>query len=284
MRRICIVTDSGASFSTIEKLHPLPLTVLPNRITTSVTNFAEGLDYEPEVALRLVGQTQQRPIVTAPSVETYANTFRQLARESEAIVCICPSQQLSTHVSHAQAAARMIVGACPIKVVDSQSISAGQTVLILALSQALAAGAKIEDIDQIVRSVIGRTYFLLAIEQVDALPQLESLETAGALFSLLLNLRPIVSVEHGELRAIAKARSRIDAVERLAEFGAEFSTYARVFILRDHTAHETAERLRARLMTTIPAEQIHSLVYNPSLAALVGLGAVGIAILESDHT
>ncbi len=284
MRQIRIVTDSGCSFSSIDRLHPLPLTILPNRITTSATNFTEGIDYEPEVALKLVGQSQQRTAVTAPSVEAYVHTFRQLAREADAIICICPSQRLSQHTAHALAAARMVVGACPIKVVDSQSISVGQTILTLALSRALASGVGLEAIDQIVRSVIGRTYLLLAIEQVEALPPIESLQTAGALFSALLNLRPILSVEHGELRAIAKARSRLDALERLAEFAAEFSPKAQMFILHDHSAHETAERLRARLVTTIPAEQIHTLVYNPSLAALVGLGAVGIAILESTHT
>jgi len=280
MQRTSIITDSGVVLGTFARRAALPLTILPNQITTARGTFFESEEHSNEEALALLAQSPSPAILESPSPETYSNAFATLARDVDEIICICPSRQLLPHWENANRAIRMTPGICPIRLIDSQLISGGQTLATLAIADAVAKEDHINDIERLARSIAAHTYLMIAIDEVEKLRLVESMGAQHALFSAMLNIKPIISMENGLLHAVAKARSRAHAIDRLLEFATEFIDAAYVLILHDHRSEETVERLQARLSNTIPAENVATMVYNPSLAALVGLGAIGIAIME----
>ncbi|MBE0690434.1 MAG: DegV family EDD domain-containing protein [Anaerolineae bacterium] len=280
MQRTAIITDSGVSLGALAGRAMLPLTILPNQISTGKSTFFEGQDHSNEEAMALLAQSASPVNLEPPGAEMYSRAFVTLSREADEIVCICPSRHLLPHWENANRAVHMTPGTCPIRLIDSQLISGGQALATLAIAEAIVKNAHINDIERLARTVAARTYLMIAIDQVEKLQQVEKLDASHALFSAMHNIKPIINMESGMLHAVAKARTRAHAIERLLEFATEFIDAAYVLILHDHRSEEIVERLQARLSHAMPAENVAAMVYNPSLAALIGLGAIGIAIME----
>ncbi|MCL4251494.1 MAG: DegV family EDD domain-containing protein [Anaerolineae bacterium] len=281
MQRTAIITDSGVSLGDITERAALPVTILPNQITTASSTFLEEQEPGNEAALSLLAQSPSPPVLEPPTPEMYARTFTALSRDADQIVCICPSRHLTAHWERARRGAQLAAGTSPIKLIDSQLISAGQALATNAIAEAIASQPQINDIERLARTIAARTYFMIAVEQVEMLRQIEMLSAEHVLFSAMLNMKPILSMESGLLHAVAKARSRTHAIDRLLEFATEFPNADSIVILHDHKSHDIGERLYARLSGFAPAENVAAMVYNPSLAALIGLGAIGIAIVTT---
>ncbi|MCC6612199.1 MAG: DegV family EDD domain-containing protein [Anaerolineae bacterium] len=280
MQRTAIITDSGIQLGALAERAALPLTILPNQIVTARETFFEVDDRSNEEALALLAKSDSPATLEAPSSDAYSRAFGTLSRDADEIVCICPSRQVLPHWENANRAIRMTPGTCPIRLIDSQLISGGQTLATLAIAEAIAREDHINDIERLARTVAARTYLMIAIDEVEKLRLVEGLGAAHALFSTMLNIKPIISMENGLLHAVAKARNRAQAVDHLLEFATEFIDAAHVLILHDQHSEELVERLQTRLTSSMPAENVSTIVYNPSLAALIGLGAIGIAIME----
>jgi DegV family protein with EDD domain len=280
MQNIALVTDSGAYFPEFAPLRQLPLTILPNHISIGGDHFREGETISSEAALARLTDANSELTLQPPALEMYARTFSTLARTADGIVCVCPSRHLTLHHERAAQAAKSTGGTCPILVIDSQSISAGQALMLLAVTKLVTQCRTLDELDRRARAAAGHQYFILSIEQVASLPQRDVLSASDALMSAMLDVMPMLAVEGGRLVAVTKARKQADALERLIEFGQEFNSAAHVIVLHDHVSHDLGQRLRARLQDGRAEGQIATLVYNPSLATFVGLGALGIAIME----
>ncbi|MCA9905274.1 MAG: DegV family EDD domain-containing protein [Anaerolineae bacterium] len=281
MQHTAIITDSGVRLGNIAERAALPVTILPNQITTASGAFLKEQEPDNEEALALLAKSSSPPILEPPTPEMYARAFTTLSRDADQIVCVCPSRYLTSHWEHASRGAQMTAGTCPIRLIDSQLISAGQALATNAIAEAIANQPQINDIERLARTIAARTYFMIAVEQVEMLRHIETLSAEHVLFSAMLNVKPILSMESGLLHAVAKARSRAHAIDRLLEFATEFPNADSVLILHDHKSHDIGERLYTRLSGVAPAENVAAMVYNPSLAALIGLSAIGIAIVTA---
>lgn len=250
MPRYHIVTDSGSQLQDFADLAPLPVTVIPNDTASA-----------------------------APRLEAYTATFEALAKTHDGIVCLVPSRHLSEHWARAHNAARQIAGGCPIHVIDSQSLSAGQALLTLYCANVIGNARTLDDVERAMRGAVSRAYFMIYIEQVETLAKNRILNEQHSLFSAMLGVKPILTLDEGALKPVGKVRSRTIALEQIVEFAAEFSPKAHTVILHDAASTEMGQRLRERLAGQ-NGGQIDTIVYNQALTRLVGTGAAGIAILE----
>jgi DegV family protein with EDD domain len=276
-----IITDSGVQIGSL-LTGELPITIIPNRIVTAQRTLPETQDSSGRQLAEL-SRLPQPISIEAPTSETYAQAFATAARNHDGLLCVVPSRHISAHFQRAQAGVAMVAGACPIHVFDSQSISAGQALITLAAARAIQNAANLDAVENALRGAIARLYMLFYVERVEVLAQRDLLNEHHALFSAMLNLKPLLTMEHGHLAPMDKARTRAQALDRLYDFAVEFSDSARMLILHDHEGEDTAERLQQRLGGEVSC-QIDTMVYNASLAALIGLGAVGIVIQEHIHT
>ena len=250
MPRYHIVTDSSSQLDHFADLQSLPVTVVP---TDTVSPFA-------------------------PRVDVYFNAFETIAKNHDGIVCIVPSRHLTEHWSSATRAARRLAGGCPIHIVDTQNIGAGQALLTLYASKMLGSVPNLDEMERVMRGAISRAYFMLYVEQVETLAKNHILNEQHSLFSAMLGVKPIVTMEEGLLKPVGKVRSRTIALEQMVEFAAEFTSKAHIIAFYDAASVEMGQRLRERLGQN--SGQVDAIVYNQALTRLVGTGAAGIAILE----
>ncbi len=268
MPRLHIVTDSSAAAGT--------LLANPELSVTVVQSDSRARNSSPPEA----GLAERSASILPPRPEDYAQTFLEASRDHSGILCITPSCHISGHWEQAQAGARLAAGACPIRVFDSQTFSAAQALLTLRAHALIQQPTTLDILENSLRSLLTHSYTMLYVENVEQLSRAGILSPQHTFFSAMLGVKPLVAVEGGRLLAVEKARTRAQAIERLFEFAAEFGQHAHIVIQHDHLSADTAHRMHERMISELEGH-FDIFVYNPSLATLVGKGAIVVAILEN---
>jgi DegV family protein with EDD domain len=262
-----VVTDSGAAVGSLLTNAKLPVTVLQNTASTSDTPTRNG------------GSAWVAPILP-PRSEDYARAFVEVSRGSEGILCITPSRHISAHWERAKAGVVQAAGACPVRIFDSHTLSAAQALLTLRAAEMVSAAKSLDQLEFQLRGLLANSYTMMYVENVEYLARAGILSDQHTFFSAMLGVKPLIAVENGQLKAVEKTRTRGQALDRLHEFAAEFGHHAHIVVQHDHESAEIAARLHERLMSEL-AGQFDLFVYNSTLSALVGVGAVVVAILET---
>jgi DegV family protein with EDD domain len=281
MPTICIVTDSSAHFASNHFLTQNPLvTVVPNHLHLAGRVYREGQDITLEDAFKLM-HPQSEPMLHPAPESDYVELFTRLIRQCDAIISIHASRDLTTSYQNALQASRQF--SFPIAVINSQQICIGQGLLVKVALKAVQEGHTFEDIVRIVRGAIERVYALYYVETVQQLQHSRLMAPSHAVLSVMLGVKPFLSLENGQLNLVEKVKTRAQAVDRLVEFVTEFDSLEEAVILQHKTyTSEQTRSLQDRLATDFPGQHFAYTMYSASLAALIGTDATGIVVLEKE--
>jgi DegV family protein with EDD domain len=202
-----------------------------------------------------------------------------LARVTDQVVSIHLSSKLSDTLQVAQQALEPSQGRCRIVPFDSTLVSAGLGLTALSAAQAAEDGADIEEIIRLLRGIVPHIYVIFFVEKLEYLERGGHLTTAQSILGSMLNVKPLLIVEDGEIEPLEKVRSRPRALERLGEFIAEFSNIERVTLLYGASRRE-AEELQSRVRSLVPGKEVDLAMYGPAWATYIGPQAVGAMVYE----
>ncbi len=275
-----VVTDSTAQIEP-EVAKRLGITVVPLTVRLGDETFREGVDITAEEFLHKLGRSSLMPSTHPPSVEDFRAVYERLSRTTEEILSIHVSSKLSRTCANASAAAQTLLGRCEIVVVDSLSISMGLEILATAAAEAAARGWSLDEIVRLVRGMIPHIYVAFFTKTLEYLEREGRIDKAQALLGTMLNIKPFLVIEDGEIIPLEKVQSCDAAVEKLFEFVAEFSHIERMAILQS-TPELTAETklLIERLEMAFPGVQFPIMVYGPVLACHIGPEGLGVIVYE----
>jgi len=278
MARVRVVTDSAAELdpATAENLG---ITVIPMNLRFGDEEFRDRIDITLEEFHRRLEYSNIMPIATPPPFRSFQEAYADLSKTTDQIISIHVSSQLNRTYHVANAAAEAFLGRCQISVVDSASISMGQGILVKAAAEAALKGQSLETIVRLVRGMIPHIYLVFFVEALDYLEREGRIGKAQALLGAMLNIKPILIVEDGEIIPLEKVRTRPRAVDKLFEFVAEFAQIEEIAILQVGSEGE-AEELIQRLQQIFPNRQFPVLPYGPVLGTHIGPGTMGIIVYE----
>jgi DegV family protein with EDD domain len=281
MQNVHIVTDSFAHFTGGHNF--LPVTIVPNKIAISGRTYREGVDLNAEDALRMLAHQPFAPVITPPSVNDYIEVYSRLIPVSSGIISIHASREMSTSWQNARAAAQQLLGHCPIMVIDSQTLSAGQAMLVRLAARSLEQHDSLDEVVRVVRGAVERLYSVFFVESMDYLMQNKIMESSHSILGTMLGIKPVLTIEHGRLQPMEKVRTRIQAIERLVEFAVEFAEIDDAVIVQHKPfLAEQTRMLQDRLAVEFPGRTFPYTLYGPSLAALIGVDATGLVVLEHE--
>ncbi|MCY3782028.1 MAG: DegV family EDD domain-containing protein [Chloroflexi bacterium] len=283
MPRIQIVTDSGARFSNPRLVRHFPVTILPNIIEIGGRRFQEDIDINTEEAFQLISQLDAPPKVIPPSENDYAELFARLSHFCDAVISVHPSRELSDSWRNGRLAAQQVNGSCEIAVIDSQSLCAGQGMLIRVAARAAQEQETAEAVVHTVRQAVNRIYSVYCIENVNFLCANGFMKPSHAILSQHLDIKPFVSLEDGQIIVIEKVRTRSEIIERLVEFLVEFTELEDAVVLQDkkHISEET-RIMQDRLALEFPGQHFPFAMYSATMASYLGTKATGVAVLEKE--
>jgi DegV family protein with EDD domain len=223
------------------------------------------------------------PATSQPTPQDFIAAYEELATY-ERIYSLQVSSKVSGTFQSATLAAAEIDGE-RIRVVDTLTASLAIAMLAHGIQRRLARGTTDEEIDALVQRFHRDCDVVFTVETLEYLQRGGRIGRAAALAGNLLNVRPILGVENGEVVAVARVRGRQKA---LAEFerrfvdGTEDKTGLRVAIAHAD-APEWVGTLSELVWRVRPKAEIE---FTSTLGAVVsahaGPGTVGFFWFHDD--
>ncbi len=277
MAQIRIVTDSTAEIpaATVQRLG---ITVVPMELHMDGRVWRDGIDLTPE---DFFDRLAAKPQVTtmAPSMQALQAAYASLSSTTDQILSIHISSKLSKTVDNARQAASAFLGRTQIFVLDSQLASFGQGLLAIAAAEAASRGSSLNEIVRLLRGMIAHIYIVFFAESLDYLEKSARIDRSQAVLGSMLNIKPLLILEEGEIMPLEKVRMCGKALDRLHEFVIEFTHFEKLTIVRGRKTGESQDLLE-RIAQTFPDREILISTYSPALAAHLGPEAMGVVVYE----
>jgi DegV family protein with EDD domain len=280
MRKVKIVTDSTA-YLEAGVIKRLGITVVPLTVRLDDETFREGVDIAAEEFFPKLARSSTMPTAISPSVGDFLAAYTELGKTTDQIMSVHLSSKLSETCDRAAVAAQAFLGRCEIAVVDSLTTSLGLGILATAAAQAAAQGQSLEEIEFLIRGMIPRIYIAFLAGTLKYLERDGRIGQAQALLGAMMNIKPFLTIEDGEIIPLEKVRDSEGAVDKLFEFVGEFSQIEQMAIIQSiPDPIEETKMLIERLEVIFPKVKPPILVYGPVLACHVGPDGLGVIVYE----
>jgi DegV family protein with EDD domain len=282
MATVRIITDVTAHLSP-EFVAGHTITVLPVLIQFGDREFLIGPgDSAMELFQHMADGPAQSAQATIPA-SALQTAFDQLSRETNEILVIVSSSQLSEGFAAARTAARPYLGRCRIVIMDSLTASWGLGLMVQTAAAAAQEGQPLDEIVRLVRGVSPHIYLVFFVERLDYLERGGRIGQAQALLGTMLRIKPLLLVEDGDIVPLEKVRTRGLAIGKLADFVTEFASIQQVVILSSPLsgkANEAIDELTEQLSLALPDRDFPVVEYDPVLACHLGPEALGVTVYE----
>ena len=278
MSRVAIVTDSASDLPA-ERAAAAGVTVVPLLVTFGEREFKAGVDMSYEEFWReLTAPGAPFPKTAAAAPGAFKDAFEGLfAQGYDEIVCINVGSKLSATMASAKVAREMMPDRA-IHVVDSESATLGQGLLVLLAAQRAREG---KSGAEIVNEVERRKHTLglyLALETLEYLKRGGRISPARAAIGNVLSVKPIITIEDGVVETADKPRTRGKARARVLEL---LSAASPEMIAVIHGQAEDIEEFADELakQNKFPRDQVGIYLIGPSVGPHTGPGVYGAVVL-----
>lgn len=212
--QIKIVTDSTA-YLTPETISRYDISVVPLCVAFGQEVYAEGVDITNDEFYTRLERGSAFPTTSQPPVGDFQKVFRELSEKGHPVLAILLSGTMSGTVSAARAAKESLPGA-QIEIVDSPSLAMGMVIIPAAEAARRGAGlVELRDSAQRLTESIGMVGMFDTLKYAWKGGRIGA---ARALVGTLLKIKPILTIEGGEVRVISKPRTLARAVEEMVSF------------------------------------------------------------------
>ena len=272
-----IIADTLSSIS-VEEAEQLGLSYLPQIVIFGEESFRDDSEINADTFIERLKTATTLPKTTAPYPHLYKPILDELTKAKSEVLIICPSSKVSGTYSRAVVAANDYPDA-NISILDTPIVGAGLGSVVRMAAGMASNGKTISEISKEVGSMASRnrTYFL--VDTLEYLQKGGRIGAAKALLGSVLQVKPILGIVDGEVKAIDSQRTRKKALERFIELVIKECPKTELAYLnvQHGGAIEEAESLRKILIDKTGINEIP--ITNLPAAILVhgGPGVLGVS-------
>jgi len=264
-----VVLDSTADFPDAQIRFP-NMRVVPLYVRFGEESFRDYVELDPHGFYERLRAAAELPTTSQPTPQDFMSTYNALSGY-ERIYSLHISSKLSGTFQSASLAASEI-GGDRIRLIDTESASVGIGMLAIAIQELLARGTTDEEIEALAALHRERAGILFTVDTLEFLAKGGRIGRARALMGNLLNVKPILAIEDGEVVPVTRVRGRAKAFEEFRRrFEAATTDGPGLGIGIAHAeAEEAVEQLQAIVLATRPQAEVKLVT---SLGAVVGTHA-----------
>jgi len=238
-----------------------------------------------ELCERMLGK-DVFPKTSLPSVMDYTDAFRPHLIDGRDVFCVCLSSKFSGSYQSAVNAATMLLEEFPerkIKVVDSLLATFLQGLLVLDVAKYREEGKGVDEIFDLVESYKSDGFAYLTVDTLEYLQKGGRIGKTAALAGGILNIKPIILLEHGALSPHSKARGRKKALSEVVELTSAFlkgkEDEYRAWVLSSGFEEDAIAMADLAKEKGVMAEGIGKI--GATITVHAGLGVAGIVVLRN---
>jgi DegV family protein with EDD domain len=211
-----IVLDSTSDYPDAPARFP-NMRFVPLYVRFGDETFHDYVELGPAEFYEKLRTSPVTPATAQPTPQDFVTAYEGLAAY-ERVYSLHVSAKVSGTFQSAELAAQE-VGGDRVRVVDTRTASLAIAMLAHAIQRRLARGTTDEEVSALIDRFHAGSEVLFTVDTLEYLQRGGRIGKAQALAGSLLNLRPVLSVEEGEVVAVARVRGKSKA---LAEFERRF--------------------------------------------------------------
>ncbi len=272
-----VVTDSVADLPP-QVIDELGITVIPLNVRFGEKVYRDGIDLTTEQFYQELTSSRIFPVTSVPSPVTFATAYDKLAEETDEILAIMLSSRLSATHEVAVQSIGLMKRPCRVEVIDSRCAVMAQGFLVISAARAALAGAKLDELIEVVQRNIPRVDMQAAFDTLEYLRRGGRIGAAQALLGAALRIHPLITMKNGLVEPAGRARSRAKAMEHLYQFATEYKRIEEMAV-EEAACPEDADLLTDRLGDLFPRERIYRAKTTPVIGAHTGPGLLLVALM-----
>ena len=280
MAGVAVVTDSTSDLPVaLQQRHGI--TVVPLNVHFGDEVFRDQVDITTDAFMERLQRSSALPTTSQPSVGLFAETFRRLAAEHDAVVAVLISGKLSGTLQSATLAAEEVRDVVPVEIVDSLNGSMGLGHQALRAVELASQGLSAPAIAERLRAETSAHHVIFFVDTLEFLQRGGRIGRATALIGGVLQLKPLLRVDEGQVVPFERTRTRAKAIQGLLDFVGGLPHVERLSALYS-TSEADGRALVDRLAAAVPVPraEIGLAQMGPVIGTHVGPGAMGVAVFE----
>jgi DegV family protein with EDD domain len=277
MAAVRIVADSSCDIPE-EMADQLGIMIVPLSVRFGDEELLDRKELSTDEFWLRCKASSRLPETAAPSPGAFQEAFLRV-EPGDSVVCLTLSGKLSATYQSAQLAADGVADRVAVRLVDTNSVTVGQGVVVLAAAEAAAGGASLDDVVALAESVMLRTRSYGIVDTLDHLEKGGRIGGAKALIGSLLSIKPVIVIRNGVVEEESKQRTRSRSIRYLAEKVRAAGPLDRLAVA--HGAAPDIGDLLDLLSDIHPVHNIITVDLGPVVGTHAGPGTIGIAFVTA---
>ncbi len=218
---IRIATDSACDLpAELYKKHDIA--VVPINIQFGTETYEDGVTIDRPAFFRKIEELGVLPSTSQPSAGQFETYYNRLADEGATdVISIHVTAKLSGTYQSAELAKEMVADRVRVHPFDSACGSAGQGFMAVEAARMAEAGRGVDEILSRLMTIRPRVNIVLVLKDLRFAQMSGRVGRLQSSLASLLNIKPLVLLENGEIDVTEKVRTQSKALERMIEIVAD---------------------------------------------------------------
>lgn len=289
MKEYQIISDTACDMS-VAQMEQMGLHFVPFSISFDGEQYDRDLlDIQRDEFYKKMKDATLFPKTSQPNVKAYIDEFEKSLKKGSDVLCICLSSRLSGSYQSAVNAEYALKEDYPertILVLDSLCVTGIQNILVCQAVRMQEAGKSLKEAYQTLEAIKTSGKICFTVDSLEHLQKGGRIGKAAALAGNILNVKPIIHIENGELNPDSKVRGMKKAIHTILdnvhkEIGNEKELYEINVLYGSAELLEKAEVIQQELkekgyfFSDIPVVQL-----GMTIGAHTGPTSIGICYMK----
>ncbi len=279
MEEVAVVTDSTANLPP-GMAEALNISVIPLKVHWNDETYLDGVTLDVETFYRWLQERASLPVTSQPSAGEFMDFFNNVAErfDTDKILGVFISSDMSGTIASAELA-KQELSDLQIEVIDSRSVSMGLGFSAMIAARMAKEGATLSEISAWLYRMREEVQIIFTVDTLEYLHRGGRIGGAARLVGTVLNLKPLLAVENGQVEAVQKVRSRRKSLQQIIDEAQQRLNGRRPAELAvvQAEAEEDAERLTDWVNECLRPMRLYHSILSPVVGTHGGPGTVGIA-------
>lgn len=283
MKKIGLVADSVCDLPK-EIIAKFDIHIVPIYIKFGDVVYRDGIDITPNDVYHKLKDNGLVASTSSPSPGDFQQVFQKIADKFETILTITISSKLTAVFQNA-CIARTLFPKKDIRVFDSGLASIAEGFLIMEVAKAIKKGLKIDEIVVLLERIKEKIKIFATVDVLKYLYRSGRVPALKALLGSTLKIKPVLTIQNGEVKLLAKIVSRAASINYLCKQVIDlFKNQVPVRIAIIHAlCEDIALDIKKRLEKSINCFESMVTEVTPVIGAYVGPGLIGIIALPVEN-
>lgn len=220
MRPYQIISDSSCDIAR-EDIEKIDLGIVPYLVSfDGITYYKEVYELTPDEFYDKINTYSIFPKTSLAPIQDYIDIFEPYLKEGKDILCLCLTSNFSGSYQSAMNAKSFLLETytdARIEILDSRNVTGTQGLLVWETIRMRNEGYTLDQQLEKIEALKGTTKINFTVDSLEHLQKGGRIGKAAALAGTILNIKPIIVAQHGELFPESKVRSHKKALRTIME-------------------------------------------------------------------